>query len=190
MRKLVVDQKITLDGVFDQLEEWQMRSWADRGEMLRYAADHTTEFDALLLGRVTYQGLAAVWPSMTDDVGYADWINRIPKHVVSTTLDEDDLEWNARLITENVVDEITGLKQQSGEDILLSGSRDLMHTLMQHDLIDEYRIWIHPVVHGRGTQLFTDESEPTGLKLVETETPGSGVVVLTYEPVEEAERNQ
>lgn len=184
MRKLVVDQKITLDGVFDNLEEWQMRSWEDRGEMLRYAEDHITEFDALLLGRVTYEGLATVWPSLTDDVGYADWINSIPKYVVSTTLDEDDLEWNAQLITENVVDEVDALKQQSGEDVLLVGSGDLMHTLMQHDLIDEYRIWIHPVVHGRGTQLFTDQSEPTGLKLVKTETPGSGNVVLTYRPAE------
>ncbi|WP_248910031.1 dihydrofolate reductase family protein [Halocatena marina] len=187
MRKLVVENKVTLDGVFDEQAEWQMQFWEGPDKMERYSKDHITAFDALLLGRVTYQGLAAVWPSMTDDVGYADWINRIPKHVVSTTLNEDDLSWNAQLITENVVDEVIALKQQSGEDILLVGSGDLLQTLMEHSLIDEYRIWVHPVVHGSGTQLFTDESEPTGLKLVEMETTGSGVVVLTYQPAEENE---
>lgn len=182
MKKLVVENKVTLDGVFDKQAEWQMQFWEDPEEMVRYSKDHISEFDTLLLGRVTYQGLSAVWPSMTDDVGYADWINSIPKHVVSTTLDEDDLSWNAQLITENVVDEIAALKQQSGEDILLVGSGDLLQTLMEYSLIDEYRIWVHPVVHGSGTQLFTDENKPTGLALVEMETTSSGVVILQYQP--------
>lgn len=184
MRNLVVQNQVTLDGVFDNEEEWQRQFWEDSDEKERYTEAQITAFDALLLGRLTYQKLAAYWPSKTDDVGFADWINSIPKHVVSTTLDEGDLEWNARLITENVADEVATLKQQDGQDILLFGSGDLLHTLMQHDLVDEYRIWVHPVVHGSGTQLFTDESEPTGLKLVEVETTGSGVVVLTYRPAE------
>ncbi|WP_313691732.1 dihydrofolate reductase family protein [Halorarum halobium] len=190
MRKLVVENKVTLDGIFDKQAEWQMQFWNGPDEMARYSKEHITAFDALLLGRVTYQGLSAVWPAMTDDVGYADWINEIPKHVVSTTLDEDDLEWNAQLIAENVVDEIAALKQQSGADILLVGSGELLQTLMEHRLVDEYRFMVHPVVHGSGTQLFTDESVPAGLELVETETIGSGVVDLTYEPAEEGEGNQ
>lgn len=184
MRKLVVQNQVTLDGVFDKEEEWQRQFWEDSDKKVRYTEDQITAFDALLLGRLTYQKLAAYWPSTTDDVGFADWINSIPKHVASTTLDEDDLEWNARLITENVADEVATLKQQDGQDILLFGSGDLLHTLMQHDLVDEYRIWVHPVVHGSGTQLFTDESEPTDLKLVEVKTTGSDVVVLTYRPAE------
>lgn len=161
-----------------------MQFWESPEELAQFSKDDIAEFDALLLGRVTYQGLAAVWPTMTDDVGYADWVNSIPKYVVSTTLDEDDLEWNAQLITENVVDEIAALKQQSGEDILLSGSGELLHTLMQHDLVDEYRIWIHPIVVGSGTPLFTSESEPTALQLVETETTHAGVVILHYQPAD------
>lgn len=190
MRKLIVKNTITLDGVFDNQDEWLMQFWEDSEELKRYSKDDITEFDALLLGRVTYEGLSAVWPSSTDEMGYADWINSIPKHVVSTTLREDDLEWNARLITENVVDEVAALKQQDGQDILLSGSGDLLHTLMQHDLVDEYQLMVHPLVLGTGKRLFTDESVPTDLKLVETETTDSGVVDLTYEPAENVEGNQ
>lgn len=91
MRKLVVENKVTLDGVFDKQETWQTQFWKDPEELARYSIEQTAEFDALLLGRVTYEGLASVWPSMKDEVGYADWINRIPKYVVPTTLEEDDL---------------------------------------------------------------------------------------------------
>src|SRR4029077_3846129 len=95
--------------------------------------------DALLLVRVTYEHFAAAWPAMTDEAGFADRMNNLPKYVVSTTL--HDLEWNnSRLIQDHVVEEVARLKQQPGADILLSGSADLAHTLMQHDLIDEYRL--------------------------------------------------
>ncbi|WP_231189606.1 dihydrofolate reductase family protein [Haladaptatus sp. DYF46] len=182
MRKLVVDSKVTLDGVFDNQNEWQWQIWEDPDELVRYSKDHVTGFDALLLGRMGYQGLSSVWPSMTDDIGYANWINSIPKHVVSTTLDEDNLDWNAHLIAENVADEVAALKQQDGQDILMPGSADLMHTLMQHNLIDEYRIWVHPIIQGSGKQLFKEKNAPTGLDLVEMETTSSGVVILQYQP--------
>ncbi|WP_227377827.1 dihydrofolate reductase family protein [Haladaptatus halobius] len=187
MRKLVVENKVTLDGVFDKQAEWQMQFWEDPDELVCHSKDHITEFDTLLLGRVTYQGLAAVWPSMTDDVGYADWINSVPKHVVSTTLATDEMEWNARLITENVTDEVAALKRQPGRDILMVGSGELLETLMQQDLVDEYRLMVHPVVQGSGKRLFENANAPTTMNLVDTEVVGSGVVVLTYEPSEEVD---
>jgi dihydrofolate reductase len=146
-----------------------------------YAHDQLFAWDALLLGRVTYQGFAAALPSMTDEVGFADRMNSMPKFVVSKTLEE--VEWNnSRLIKENVAEEVSKLKQQTGQDILMYGSADLMHTLMQHDLIDEYRIWVHPVVLGSGKRLFKDGSDTTTLRLVDTKTTSTGVVVLSYQP--------
>lgn len=183
MRKLVVENKVTLDGVFDKQETWQIQFWKDPEELARYSIGQTAEFDALLLGRVTYEGLATVWPSMKDEVGYADWINRIPKYVVSTTLEEDDLQWNGRLVSENATDEVSRLKHQDGQDILMVGSADLMQTLMEHNLIDEYRIWVHPIVNGSGKRLFENESESTTLQLVQDETTDAGVVILHYQPV-------
>jgi len=108
-------------------------------------------------------------------------MNSLPKFVVSTTLEE--LEWsNSSLIRGDVPREVSKLKQQSGQDILIYGSGDLMHTLMQHDLIDEYRFWVNPVVLGSGKRLFTDGSSKTALKLVHTTTFSTGVVVLSYQP--------
>src|SRR5712692_2366316 len=105
----------------------------------------------------------------------------LPKYVVSTTLKEVD--WNnSRLIKGNIVEEVSKLKQQPGQDILIAGSGDLVHTLMQHDLIDEYRLMVHPVVLGSGKRLFRDGSDTTVLRLVDTKTFSSGVVVLSYQP--------
>jgi dihydrofolate reductase len=117
---------------------------------------------------------------MTDEVGFADRMNSMPKFVVSKTLEE--VEWNnSRLIKENVAEEVSKLKQQPGQDILMYGSADLMHTLMQHELIDEYRNWVHPVVLGSGKRLFRDGSDTTTLRLVDTKTTSTGVVVLSYQ---------
>jgi dihydrofolate reductase len=136
--------------------------------------------DALLLGRVTYERFAAAWPSMTDEAGFADRMNNLPKHVVSTTLDQ--LSWNnARLITSDIPDAVTKLKQQPGQDILVFGSGQLFQTLWRHDLIDEYRLMLFPVVLGNGKRLFQDATRTT-LKRVETRTFKSGVVVLTDQP--------
>jgi len=134
---------------------------------------------------VTYQGFAAAWPTMKDDAGFADRMNGLPKYVVSTTL--QTAEWNnSTIISENVVEEITRLKQQPGQDILVGGSGQLIQTLMQHDLIDEYKLMVHPVVLGGGQRLFRDGSANRVLTLVETKTFSSGVVVLTYQPAQRA----
>jgi dihydrofolate reductase len=132
---------------------------------------------------VTYEGFAAAWPHITEQAGeYAEMMNGCPKYVVSTTL-EEPLEWNnSTLVKGNVAEEVSRLKQQPGKDILISGSGDLVNTLLRHDLIDEYRLMPFPVVVGSGKRLFRDGSDTKALKLVDTKSFGSGVVVLSYEP--------
>lgn len=171
---------VTLDGVMEA-PSWSAPFWNE--EAAKYAYDQLFASDALLLGRVTYQGFAAAWPSMTDEEGFADRMNGLPKFVASTTL--SDPQWNASLLEGDVAAEVSKLKQQPGQDILIYGSSGLVHTLMPHDLIDEYRIWVYPVIVGSGRRLFRDGSE-TALSLVDTKTFSSGVVILTYQPAKRA----
>ena len=180
MRRVIVSEFVTLDGVMEAPDKWQFPFWNDETGKLKL--DELIASDALLLGRVTYQEFAEAWPSMTDDEGFADRMNSLPKYVVSTTLNAPDLEWNnSRLIRGDIAGEISKLKQQPGKDLLISGGAGLVHSLMQCDLIDEYRLLVYPVVLGRGKRLFRGDSTAT-LKLVETKTLGSDVVLLTYQP--------
>ena len=185
MRKLVVSEFVTLDGVMEDpggAEKfrhggWSMAFWSD--EAGKFKLDELFASDALLLGRVTYQGFAAAWPSMKDEAGFADRMNSLPKFVVSTTLNE--VTWNnSRLIKANVAEEVARLKQQPGQNILVGGSNTLVHTLREHNLIDEYRLLIYPVVLGSGKRLFGEGSK-TNLKLVESKAFSSGVVALIYQ---------
>lgn len=179
MRKVVATEHVTLDGVFEEMGQWSFPFWNEESGQFKF--DELFASDALLLGRVTYQGFAAAWPSMTDERGFANRMNSLPKFVVSTTL--DTAEWNnSTIIRENVAEAIAALKQQPGQDILIYGSGALVHTLMQHDLIDEYRLMVYPLVRGSGKRLFQDGGEVAELKLVETKTFSSGLVVLTYRP--------
>lgn len=129
------------------------------------------------------RGFAKAWPSVKDDVGFADKMNSMPKHVVSTTL--ESLDWNnSRLIKTNAVEEVKRLKQQPGKEILVYGSGKLVNTLMQHDLVDELRLMVHPVVLGSGRRLFDNHAETLKLlKLAESKTFPSGIVLLSYHPV-------
>ena len=177
MRKLIVTEFLTLDGVMEE-PAWTAPYWND--EIAKFKFDELFGSDTLLLGRVTYQGFAAAWPSRTDEQGFADRMNGLPKFVVSTTLEK--VEWNnSRLIKENIPEEVSRLKQQPGQNILIYGSGDLVQTLMQSDLIDEYWLLVYPIVLGSGKRLFQDESKTT-LSLKETKTFSSGVVVLCYQP--------
>lgn len=175
MRRIVVTEFVSLDGVIEN-PMWTFPYWND--EVAQFKGDEANTSDALLLGRVTYEGFAGVWPDRKDEG--ADYFNGIRKYVVSTTLDK--AEWNnSHLISGNVVEEIAKLKQQDGKDIVVHGSGRLIQTLMQHDLIDSYRLLIYPLVLGKGQRLFEDENK-INLKLVESKVTSSGVIALVYEP--------
>jgi dihydrofolate reductase len=192
MRKVVVSEFVTLDGVMEDpggAEGFERGAWSfqfDRGpEGDKFKFDELAAADALLLGRVTYEGFAAAWPQLEEQTGeYGSWMNGYPKHVASTTL-EEPLKWNnSTLIKGDVAEEVSELKQQSGKDILVFGSAQLVHTLMQHDLIDEYRLMVFPIVVGKGKRLFGDVGETRAMRLVDTKPVGpDGVLVLTYMPV-------
>jgi len=186
MGKVIVSEFVSLDGVMEDpggAEKFEHGGWTmpyGNEEIGKFKFDELFAGGAFLLGRVTYQGFAAAWPSRTDEAGFADRMNSLPKYVVSTTLEE--LKWNnSRLIKGNIAEEVSKLKQEVGQDILIAGSGTLVQTLMQHDLIDEYRLLVYPVVLGSGKRLFRDGSNTT-LRLVETKTFSSGVVLLRYEP--------
>jgi dihydrofolate reductase len=184
MRKLVVSEFVTLDGVMEDpggSEGFERGGWAfqfDRGpEGDKFKLDEVMESDALLLGRRTYEGFAEAWPSRTDEAGFADKMNSMAKHVVSATLEKAD--WNnSTLIKGDAAEEVSKLKQQPGGQILVAGSGQLVDTLMEHDLVDEYRLMVFPVVLGSGKRLFRDGAERTPLRLVDTK-PAGEVVILT-----------
>jgi dihydrofolate reductase len=138
--------------------------------------------DALLLGRRTYEQFAAAWPASSDEQGFADRMNALPKHVASTSL-EAPLQWHAMLLGHDFAASVAKLKKQYPRDILVCGSADLVHTLTRHDLVDEYRLMIFPIVLGSGKRLFREGSASIPLTLARTVPLASGVVVHSYEPV-------
>lgn len=181
-RNLIVSEFLTLDGVMEAPEEWSFQFFSD--EQQEYKHDELFATDALLLGRTTYESFAEAWPDRTDETGFADRMNSLPKYVVSTSLEE--AAWNNSTIVDgDVTEEVAALKQEEGQDILVNGSGELVDTLVEHDLVDEYRLMVHPVVQGSGKRLFEGANKPTTMSLVDTEAFSSGVVVLTYEPSEE-----
>jgi dihydrofolate reductase len=175
LRKVIVTEFLSLDGVMEE-PAWTFKYWND--EIAKFKGDESLSSDALLLGRVTYEGFAAAWPESTDEG--ASYFNNVRKYVVSTTLDK--AEWNnSRLLKENIVEEISKLKPQEGKDIMVHGSATLVQTLMKHDLVDRYRLLIYPLVLGKGKRLF-EEGNMATLKLVETQAFSTGVTALIYEP--------
>ena len=200
MRKLGVFEFVTLDGVMQAPsgpEEDRRGGFEHGGWVMPYldevAASVGLEGMAasggLLLGRVTYEGMAAYWPSAPAEDPFAEGINNLPKFVVSTTLQEP-LAWNnSRLIKGDIAEEVAKLKQQPGKDLGILGSGELVHTLMQDNLIDEYRLLVFPIVLGSGKRLFRDGGPTTALRLVDTKTTSTGVVILTYQPAESNKGN-
>jgi dihydrofolate reductase len=193
MRKIVVGTFLSLDGVMQapgSSEEdteggfdyggWQMPYFDEIAG--KVVGDSFAATDALLLGRVTYQIFAAYWPNAPAEDPFAKQMNSMPKFVGSTTL--HSVEWNnSSLIKGNVPEEVAKLKQQPGSgDLAVVGSGKLAQTLMRHNLIDEYVLWFHPLVLGSGKRLFGDRIPKTDLKLVDTKTTSTGVVILTYQP--------
>ena len=180
MRKVTAGLFVSLDGVTESPEKWQLPYFNDEmGEAIGAAM---AAADAMLLGRVTYQEFASYWPGVrSEDQPFADYMNNTPKYVVSTTL--DTVEWsNSTLIKGNLAEEITKLKQQPGKNIGITGSTTLVQSLLQDDLLDELGLMIHPVVVGSGKRLFEEGGDLKALKLIDSKTFSTGVVSLTYQP--------
>jgi dihydrofolate reductase len=187
-RKLVVSEFVSIDGVMEApggepgyAHSGWVFPYSDTPEFGKFKLDEILEAESLLLGRVTYESFAGAWPERTDDVGFADKINAMPKHVVSKTL--PSLEWNnSSLLEGDVVSAVSGLKQGEGGPILVNGSIQLVHTLYSQDLVDEYRLMVFPVVLGSGRRMFPDDAANNlPLKLVELKGFENGVSWQVYQ---------
>ena len=181
MRKVVVSELVSLDGVMGSPQEWAF-SYSD-DEMEQANASGMAASDALLLGRATYQEFASYWPYQNSaDQPYTDYLNSTPKFVVSTTL-EEPLEWqNSTLIKGNLAEEITELKRLPGKDITIIGSAALVQSLLADGLLDELRLMVHPLVLGGGKRIFEDGGDQKALELLDSKTFDTGVLYLTYRP--------
>ena len=179
MRKVVAVELVSLDGVMASPEEWAF-SYAN-DEMEEANAAGMAASDALLMGRVTYEQMATYWPNQPGGTPMVDYINSVPKFVVSTTL-EKPLEWNnSTLIDGNeFAEEIAELKRQSGKDITILGSAALVRSLLREGLLDELRLMVHPIVLGGGKRLFDGGGDRKPLELVDSRTFKTGVLFLTY----------
>jgi dihydrofolate reductase len=184
MGRLIVTEFITVDGVIDSPGEggWAFKfSRGEEGD--KFKIDELMAADAQLLGRITYQGFAQAWPSMGADV-FGKKMNSMPKYVVSNTLTAAEATWeNSTVISGDVPEQVTKVKAQFAGDILIAGSGHLVRTLAEHDLVDEYRLMVFPVVLGTGKRLFGDGTPRTELRLLDSRPVGpDGVVILTYQP--------
>jgi dihydrofolate reductase len=177
MSTVVAVEYLSLDGVMDE-PGWSGPYFNE--EVFEFQRNNLFTSDALLLGRVTYEGFKSAWPTMTDEVGFADRMNNMPKYVSSSTLDTG--EWNATLMKGDPVEHVTALKRDVEGTLLINGSAQLFRTLHAAGLIDEYRFMIYPVVVGAGKHLFADGSGAGGLNLVKSQITDSGVAILTYRP--------
>lgn len=216
MAKIVISEFVSLDGVVEDpggIGDFKHRGWTfeiDRGEegeerrglgqaivyqsasairnrwnraVAEYKLRETLGTEALLLGRITYEEFAALWPSRGG--AFADKFNSLPKYVVSSTL--EDPEWNnSKVLEGDVVEEVSRLKRELDGEIVVHGSIRLARALIEHDLVDELRLMLYPVVLGAGERLFGETSDKKPMRLVDTKTVGDGVAILTYEPVRDA----
>ena len=190
MGRLVISEFVSLDGVIEDPaggEGFSRGGWVGeikaREEIDKVKLDEALGTQALLLGRRTYEFFAARWPSRAGEL--ADRLNSLPKYVVSSTLEEP--KWNnSTVLRGDVVNEVSKLKQELNGDIVVPGSFQLLRTLMEHDLVDELRLMIYPVVLGAGARLFGETSDKKPVRLLDTQTVGDGVAFLVYEPVQDA----
>jgi dihydrofolate reductase len=184
--RIVVTEFVSLDGVMEDpggAESFRHGGWSfafsrgDEGD--KFKLDEAFSSEALLLGRVTYEGFAEAWPSREGE--FADKFNTMPKYVVSSTLGEP--EWNnSTVLRGDVVEEVAKLRQEQEGDIVVHGSARLVQTLVEHDLVDEFRLMVFPVVLGSGKRLFGELSDKKALRLVDSKVVGDGVAILIYEP--------
>jgi dihydrofolate reductase len=185
MGRIVVTEFISLDGVVEDpggSEDFKYGGWSfafDRGdEGNKFKLDETMDADALLLGRVTYEGFAAAWPSREGE--FADKFNAMPKYVVSSTLQNP--EWNnSTVLKGDVAEEVAKLREEQDGDIVVHGSARLVQTLVENDLVDELRLMVFPVVLGAGKRLFGETGDKKTLRLTDSKTVGEGVAILVYQ---------
>jgi dihydrofolate reductase len=183
MRRVCAWELVSVDGVMESPEEWAFAYSND--EMEQASASGMAASDALLLGRVTYEHLAAYWPGQPGGTPMVDFLNSVPKYVVSETLKEP-LRWNnSVLIKGNMAEEIAKLKGQQGKDITVLGSGELVRSLIEDGLLDELRLMVHPVALGGGKRLFEEGRDQKALELVDSKAFGTGVVYLAYRPDDE-----
>ena len=192
MGKIVMSENASLDGVIEDPagdEGFGRGGWvgllAAREELARFALDEALSAEALLLGRRSYEWFASRWPSRSGEL--ADRLNSLPKYVVSSTLEAPD--WNnSTVLKGDVVNQVSKLKEELSGEIVVPGSFQLLRTLIEHDLVDELRLKIFPVVLGAGERLFGETSDKRPMRLIDTQNLGDGIVFLTYEPVYAATR--
>jgi dihydrofolate reductase len=186
MGRIIITEFVSLDGVMEDpggAENFKYGGWTfeiDRGdEGNKFKLDETMQSEALLLGRVTYEGFADAWPSREGE--FADKFNTMPKYVVSSTLKQP--EWhNTTVLDGDLVDGVSQLKRELAGDIVVHGSRQLAQALLEHDLVDELRLMVFPVVLGTGKRLFGETTDKKRLQLVDSRTVGDGVALLVYRP--------
>jgi dihydrofolate reductase len=182
MRRIVVTEFISLDGVIEDpggSEGTKHGGWSFKfqdPEGFAFKLEELKTHDAQLLGRTTYEGFADAWPDRTDELGFAEKMNAMPKYVVSSTLENPT--WNNTTVIS--LDDVAGLKEQEGGDILIAGSASLVQGLMARGLIDEFRLMTFPVVLGSGKRLFGELDDLTALKLADSKVLDSGTLILTY----------
>jgi dihydrofolate reductase len=195
MRKVIVSEFLSLDGVMqapgdpdeDRRDGFEHGGWsmpyAD-DVFLSVVTEAMAECGGYLFGRRTYEIMAAYWPTAPDDNPFAASLNGLPKYVASRTL-EEPLEWmNSTLMRGDAAEAVAKLKREPGKDLSVLGSGDFVQTLMEHDLVDEYQFMVDPIVLGSGRRLFRDGSPKTALRLVDSKTTGTGVLIVSYEPAE------
>jgi dihydrofolate reductase len=181
MRKLVITENITVDGVIDATGGWfDPTDTVDRSDLVEQTQRHSAAADAFLCGRNTFEAFRGFWPKQVDDqTGVTDYLNRVPKYVVSSTITDPGWE-NSTVLSGPLAEEVTRLKEQPGLDIVATGSIQLVHGLISEGLVDEYRLFVYPTVVGTGARLFADATSVPDLELADSRTFRSGVVLLTY----------
>ncbi len=188
MRKIVVTEFLSLDGVFEAPgpdgSEFKYEGWTfayHDDEAMKFKNDELMAADVQLLGRITYDGFARAWPKMDGTGEFGEKMNGMRKYVVSKTLKKADWE-NSQIINDNIAEEIKKLKEEEGTgDILVAGSGQLVRFLMEHNLVDQFNLLVYPVVLGEGKRLF-DSVKKSDLQLVKSKPFSSGVVLLQYQP--------
>ena len=185
MRTLAITQNVTVDGSIEMLSDWfdpQGQAGVDNSDLLEELHRQDKEADGFLVGRQTFEDLRGYWPKQSDDAtGITEYLNRVRKYVVSSTMTEPGWE-NSTVLSGDPIEEVRSLKQQPGKDIVVTGSIMLCHALIAAGLVDEYRLFVYPVVQGRGRRLFPDGFELPTLRLLDARSFRSGITYSRYAP--------